>query len=90
MFFASSIPKVAVQRKSETNLYEISIKISVAQVIFRKSPTLTLFRMGIFRAAHVCGRRGGKKAHSLKSVTHRTMMKLGRVIPLLKEDLKKI
>lgn len=70
MFFASSIPKAAVKRKSETNLYKISIKISVAQVIFRKSPTLTLFRMGIFRAAHVLGGGGGKKAHSLKSVTH--------------------
>ena len=49
---------------------------------------ITLFRMGIFWAAHGWG--GGQKGSpSLKSVTHRTMMKLGTVIPYPKK-IKKI
>ena len=45
---------------------------------------LTLFRMGLFRAAHGGGggEGGGQKAHSsLKSFTHPTILKLGTVIP---------
>ena len=34
------------------------------------------------------GRRGGKKAHFLKSATHPTMIKLGTVIPYLKKIQK--
>ena len=47
--------------------------------------------MGIFRAAHVLGGAGGQKCPLPKiRHTYRTMMKLGRVIHLLKEDLKNI
>ena len=50
--------------------------------------TLTLFRMGIFGAAH--GWRGeAKKAPLLKIChTYPTMMKLGTVIPYLKKIQK--
>ena len=43
-------------------------------IIFKNSVVLTLFRMGLFRAAHEWGEAGeggeGKKAPTLKSVTH--------------------
>ena len=42
---------------------------------------LTLFRMGLFGAAHGWGGPGAKRPPSLKSVTYPTMMKLGTVIP---------
>ena len=48
---------------------------------------LTVFRMGLFRTAHVCG--GGKKALLPKIYqTYPTMMKLETVIPYLKKTQK--
>ena len=49
---------------------------------------LTLFRMGIFGAAHKW-RRPKKPPPSLKSVTYPTMVKRGTVIPYL-EKIQKI
>ena len=49
---------------------------------------LTLFRMGIFGAAHGCGVGGGEvERFSLPKICHRylTMMKIGAVIPYLKK-----
>ena len=50
--------------------------------------TLTLFRMGIFRAAHRSGGRGDQKGSFLPKICHKypAIMKSGTVIP----DLKKI
>ena len=51
--------------------------------------TLTLFRVGFFRAAHAWGGGGGKKApHTKTCHTYPTMMKLGTVIPCLKKIQK--
>ena len=58
------------------------MKLALLQVIF----TLTLFKMGIFGAAHGWG--GAKRPPSLKSVTHPAMMKLGTVIPYLNKIQK--
>ena len=41
---------------------------------------LTLFRIGLFGAAHGCGKGGPKNCH-----TYPTMMNLGTVIPYLKK-----
>ena len=51
---------------------------------------LTLFRMGVFRAAHGWGEggKGGRPPPFLKYVTYPTMMKLGTVIPYLKKIQK--
>ena len=52
-----------------------------------KEGILTLFRVGIFGAAHGCG--GEKKApHNKIYHTYPTMMKLGTVIPCLKKIQK--
>ena len=58
------------------------MKLALLQVIF----TLTLFKMGIFGAAHGWGET--KRSPSLKSVTHTAMMKLGTVIPYLNKIQK--
>ena len=50
--------------------------------------TLTLFRIGLLRAAHVGMGGGGKKALSLKFVIHSTMIKVGTVIGYLKKIQK--
>ena len=54
---------------------------------------LTLFRMGLFGAAHgwgtgVGGGGGGKKAVSKICHTYVTILKLGTVIPYLKKNQK--
>ena len=48
---------------------------------------LTLFRMGIFGATHVCGGGGEAERLPLPKICHRypTMMKIGAVIPYLKK-----
>ena len=51
---------------------------------------LTLFRMGIFRAAHGWGVGGKKLTPSLPKIcnTYHRLMKLGTVIPYLKKIQK--
>ena len=52
--------------------------------------TLTLFRMGLFEAAHGWRRGGGKKTPPLPIISYAypTMMKVGTVIPYLKKIQK--
>ena len=52
---------------------------------------LTLFRMGLFGAAHGLRREGGKGPYFSKTChTYSTMMKLGTVIPYLRKIQKYI
>ena len=52
-------------------------------------PTLTLFSMNLFGAAHGWGKGGTKRfPPSLKSVSYTTSMKLGTVIPYQKKIQK--
>ena len=53
---------------------------------FKRHPVLTLFRMGIIRAAHGSGRGGGVPPPCLPKICHTypTMMKYGTIIPYLK------
>ena len=59
-------------------------------ILMQNRAMLTLFRMGIFGAAHRKEGGGGAKRHPLPKICHTypTMIKLGTVIPYLKEIQK--
>ena len=60
-----------------------SANISISR---KRDCILTPFRMGLFGGCSRMG--GGKKAPSLKSVTHPRLMRLGTVIPYLQKIQK--
>ena len=69
----SEVDKLDINKLSELDadtLKIIPVDLSkLSDVVQNYVVTLTLFRMGIFEAAHELG-RGAKRSPSLKSVTH--------------------
>ena len=76
---------IAIVTKGSVSCLHCTVILSFSMVVFRVCYTLTLFRMGLFGAAHGWG--GDKKAPSLNN-TYPTMIKLGMLITYLKKIQK--
>ena len=91
MVFHSSIEKSTLTFIVQQKIEDLNLK-SEFQVVFQQwnsknnKKNFTLFRMGIFGAAHEWG-EGGQKGLKICH-TYPTMMKLGTVIPYVKKIQK--